>query len=150
MKRLICVLGVVYFLWPASLLADVFCYYWVDPDGTVTSYKTSPIDLSTPPNGLRKEGREGHLIIGTTNTKCSDGKVLTKDNTVTTRAGGRTGSGGGFSVVGSSYAPSTSYATPSRSSSSSSSSGSGSVRVKAYTRKDGTRVRSYTRSRPKR
>ena len=120
--------------------ADQFCYYWIAPDGTTTSYKEPPFDLSTPPNTLRPQ-KEGHLIIGQA-ARCSDNRVLNEQNTVITSPGGS------FSVAPSATYTS-SYRTPSSSSSSTSTSG-GRTWVDPYVKKDGTSVRGHWRNLPSR
>lgn len=55
--------------------AKIFCYYLVDKEGNVTSYREPPWDLSYPPDQLSAEERRkrevmGHLIVNLIDGAC--------------------------------------------------------------------------------
>lgn len=54
------------------VLAESLCYYWVEPDGTVTSYQRPPFDISTPALLSTPDGR---LIIAPAQ-RCLDNRKL--------------------------------------------------------------------------
>lgn len=57
----------------APVGAQSLCYYWVDADGTVTSYQLPPIDVATPNPLAAEDG--GRLIIAPA-PRCQDNMVL--------------------------------------------------------------------------
>lgn len=54
--------------------ASEFCYYWVDKDGSVTTYERPPFNLSGPPFGGLASG-EGRLIIAQTQGSCQGSRL---------------------------------------------------------------------------
>lgn len=53
--------------------AQSLCYYWVDADGTITSYQLPPFDIATPNPLAAEDG--GRLVIAPA-PRCQDNMVL--------------------------------------------------------------------------